>query len=789
MIAFADGPRSLADLGWPSLLRALEARAQTPLGRERASSLRFCANPESITLSLARIEEVRSLAREGHLLDLSGADDIEPLVSRAVKGGMLSAAELLACAGVMRAAGSARRFVRAHHELRHLPEVVQGLADLTPLASRIDATFEESGYMRDDASYELAEHRRRARGLHKELRARVDAMVKDPDFSEVLQDTYHSVRSERYVLPIKASFRARVPGIVHNASQSGQTIFVEPQELVPTGNELAIAEALSNEEEQRVLSELSSDVAERASELRVALRTLGALDLVQASARVGDALDAAPATLVEANERLDLRQVRHPLLLLQKKKVVPNTIVLEPDQRALVVSGPNAGGKTVTLSTVGLCSLMTWAGLPIPAAPGSSMPLFAGLAAAVGDAQDLARDLSTFTAHVEILGRVLERAQSGWLCLVDEIASGTDPAEGSALAGAVLETLVDQGARVVVTTHLDEVKALGVNDPRFVNARVGLNAKDLRPTFRLELGVAGASSALDVAAHAGLSAAVVNRARARLGDGGHLATALRNLSDEQAALASLQGEVAALKESLETERAAVAAAQKAMTEARRDAEQTVRQELADELGVLRERAASMVAKLQIRPTMREAQMVQRALEKDETEQTRRVETLQAQSRPGAMPDAPIGEGDAVEVTGLGQQGEVLSLDGTQATVAVGSMRLRASVSELVRVNARPAATRRPAPTPTVVKEAEGGEVRIDLRGQRGDDAQKQLEDFLDRTYLAGERQVVVVHGHGTGVLKRLLREALMRSPYVASLRPGERHEGGDGVTVVDLQAQ
>ncbi|MEL6547758.1 MAG: endonuclease MutS2, partial [Myxococcota bacterium] len=363
---------------------------------------------------------------------------------------MLSGLELLSCARLIQTGARVRAFYKTHTLLApRVAAVAEKVPRLNPIASRISDMIEPSGALKDSASDALAEYRGRARSLHQQIQGRIKGMLDDPDFGEVLRDDYFSVRNDRYVLPIISSFRGRVPGIVHNASGTGQTIFVEPDQIIGLGNELSIAQSLVAEEEERLYAELSTDLADYADELDETLERLGRIDLLEACARLSDELDATRPEIAE-NGAFVLPEARHPVLILQGKTVVPNRIELAPEQRALVVSGPNAGGKTVTITSLGLAALFLRAGLPVAGGSGCRVPLTKGVGSVIGDAQDMSRDLSTFTAHLSRLGEILEHVGGGWLVLIDEIAADTDPTEGAAIAVAVLERLVEKHGQVAV---------------------------------------------------------------------------------------------------------------------------------------------------------------------------------------------------------------------------------------------------------------------------------------------------------------------------------------------------
>ncbi len=787
--------RTLTDLGWPQLLAALAEGAGTARGQVIARTLPFLDSRAAVETSLLRIEEVRGLLRLDQGLPLGGIGDPESALDRAEKGAALAGEEIRSCGQLIRAAAETRRFLLSRRERAPLlNEVAQGLVDLGPLAARIDAVFEPSGSIKDSASEALATYRRRARHLHAELKQRAESMVHDPDFSLYLQDSYYSVRNDRYVLPIQATYRSKVPGIVHNASQSGLTLFIEPQTLVDLGNELSIAESLALEEERQILTELSAYLGDHASELKVAIRCLATLDVTQAAGRLADRLDASPATVLEEATELRLVGARHPLLVLQHKRVRPNDLRLGETERALVVSGPNAGGKTVSITTAGLCSLMVRAGLPIPAASGSRIPLFFGILSAMGDAQDLSRDLSTFSAHLTTLKDILRQAGKGWLVLIDEIAADTDPREGAALATSILHEMAGCHATVLVTTHLDEVKALGLVDPRFVNARMCFDAATLAPTFILELGAAGASNAIEIARQVGLPRAVIERARAQLQTGGALSLAIKALESAKNAAQQLSESVTQERQALAAEREQLSIATKAAQEARLAAEVRVREALAQEFELERAKVTRLVAELQAQPTIRKAQAAQAELASHATEQHREAErartTLSGAPERITAKSETVTVGARVRVLSLKKDGEVLAVDEEGAVVGLGTLRIRLPFTDLVLLGK---GKRGPEPMPRQKSKDVGAqaivspEARVDVRGMRADEALKEIELFLDHSSYAGPNCVFIVHGHGTGILKKLIRESLGRMPYVARFRPGGMHEGGDGVTVVDLK--
>jgi len=791
--------RTLAELGWPELTAALAGRCRLPAGRRRALALPFLETAEEVGAALRTVEEARALSEDGASLPLAGAAGGEEHLERAAKGGVLEPLALRECAGLMRASARTRAFLEARAaELPRLAALAAPLSDDERLAARIEQAVEPSGAISDRASPELAALRDRVRGLHRSLKARVEGLLGDEAVARNLRDRYFTIRNDRYVLPVLASARSAVPGIVHNASQSGQTLFVEPDALVELGNELSIGSAMAAEEEQRILRDLSEGLSRRAGQLQGDVERLAALDGLEAAARLASDLDAHAPDVASPPDGFAVLSLRHPLLVLQGKKVVASHVRLEPPARALVVSGPNGGGKTVAITALGLSALMLRAGLPIAAAAGSRLPLYAAVRAAVDERGDLARDLSTFTAHLAAVKAILAAAGPLTLVLVDEIAADTDPREGAALASAILEALCALGATVLVTTHLDDLKALALSDPRYANARVGFDAERLAPTFQLHMGSPGSSSALEVARRVGLPGALVDRAREALAGGGSLAAALAALEAERARLAAEGRAAVEAGERARQAEARARGAEEAARRAEREAAARLGSALAGEIDAARGEVAALLAELQAAPTVKKATAAAAQLESWKGTVRRAAQVAEAKAR-AVGEEAPARElrpGGRVRIVSLGQEGELLELAGDDAVVRVGALKVRRPRSDLLSLRGAapppPGFGRSREEREEAAAAARPGPValpdhRLDVRGMRVEELLREVERFLDRRFAEGPEECLILHGHGTGALKQALRDHLAASPYVAQFRPGDRHEGGDAVTVVRLR--
>ena len=796
--------KTLEDLQWSSILQALASRAKTDLGRARCLVRPFLETTEAIRAELERSEELSKLSVEEQLtLPLWGVQDIRKPLERASKGGTLEPAELLSCAAVLHALLRVRDFVESREQrLPRAWSLASRIADLGRVASRIERSFEPSGELSDRASPELYELRERCRGLHRGIKAKLDQLLHDEQFLPLLRENYYTIRNERYVVPVLASARSQVPGIVHNASQSGQTLFVEPQPLITLGNELMIAQSMAAEEERRILKELSGLLGAHAVELEESLEAAAELDAIEAAAKLGLDLDSAPVEVVEPEASFRLQAMRHPLLALQQKQVVPNDLAFSADERVLVVSGPNAGGKTVTLTGVGLCALMLRAGLAIPAERGSTLPFFRDVESAVGDDQDLSRDLSTFSAHLTTLREIGKVAGAGSLVLVDEIAADTDPREGAAIALAVLEDLASKGARVIVTTHLEELKAVAVTNPAYVNARVGFDPARMAPTYRLHYGTPGSSSAIEIARRVGLDPHICDRAEENLKrTSGPLGQALAKLEQAQdeafrakLALQEQQKELDRLRTKLEQEREEVRERERAI-------QAEARVELVQEIERVRAEVSAIVASLQAAPTVRAAVETQSKLAEIAEQERRELDKQKASAETAREERLPEGvaivPGMRVKLPNLGEA-QVLEINGGEALVAAGAMKLRRPLTDLIPLKGAPKAAKgfpgkakKREEKMRAAEQAAPGEInygknKLDVRGLRAEEALREVESFLDHSFSEGKPGALIVHGLGTGALKATIRDYLRASPYIRGFRGGDDHEGGEGVTVVDL---
>lgn len=792
-------------LEWPKLLDLLSQQAQSSLGAARCRTLALSDDLEAARSRQQETTEMAGLLENSEPFPSLSFPDVRDSLTRAGKGGVLEAHELRDCGVVLALMEDLDRYLsrqRAHvPALARIGGPLHAAKGLRALKLAIEVAIQPDGCIRESATPELRRLTHHAQDLKQEMRRHLDQILHSRRYEEVLQEQYFAQREGRYVLPVKAEMRGRIPGIVHDVSASGATVFLEPRELVELNNSIRVADLEIEREVRRILHELTALVAVRSDGLASGLDALAECDCLRAKALLGRILKANPVSLNDRG-RMVLKQARHPLLVVAKEHVVPNDIVFDETVRVLVISGPNTGGKTVTLKIVGLYALMVRAGLHLPCAPESEMALFTDLYADIGDAQDLSRDLSSFSAHITQMVRLLAEtaARSGSdrgvpvrsLVLLDEPVTSTDPQEGAALAEALLRHLATLGMKVVATTHYGPLKELAQTTPGFANASVEFDVSRLAPTYRLFLGIPGGSSALDIAARLGMDEAVLREARRRLQkDNRRLDELLADLHEKQRRLAE-DAELAA-RARAEAERAArEAEAIKARLEA---AEQEARKGIKKKMGEQFQRARA-----EVQATVDALKREQKLIKAEETKQ--RLVELERQVRsewaPAGEP-VPIEQltpGSLVEIAGLGMTGTLLEppQGKKRVRVKVGEGEVLATAANLVGLAQAGDVTKestpivsRSGPVSRGTSLAAEEQTVVDVRGQGADEALDHVVAALDRAALDGAPFLRIIHGHGTGRLKSVLRAYLKDSPYVADFRPGDRAEGGDGVTVARMR--
>ncbi len=784
---------TLDALDWPVLVQALAERARTPLGRRAAQALAPLPL-EAIHACFDAVDELTALAEEeGADVPVGGVDDIGRLVLRASKGEVLDGAELRQAGATLGALRDLQWFLVSHAEacpvLGRLGEAIR-VDDV--LADELLVAFENTGELSARTYPELGDLRRRIQDLHGAIRDTLQSLLTGDDLQDLLQDRFVTQRNDRYVLPIKAHAKRWDLGIVHGTSGTGQTVYVEPKQVVDLNNRLRLAEGELEQAERRILTRLSAELGREHDALADSLEAATHIDLHVARRALARDLGAT-RPIVRDDGVVRLHDARHPVLVLRGVEVVGNDLAVTPEQPALVVSGPNAGGKTVSLKTVALCALLVRVGAFVPAAAGARVDRFGTVLAAIGDAQSVEGDLSSFSGHLMVLSEMIRRAGPGTLLLLDEIASGTDPAQGAALAQAVLERLLDAHARLVVTTHFARLKALPETDSRFAGA--AMEYADGAPTYRVVAGGSGESHALAIAARMGLDPALLERARAVLGEGeGELVETLERLDAARGEAEAARREAREHARSLARREAEVARREKALKVRAAALERQAAASYLDRLSAAEKAIGAVVAELQKHPSH---EGVDRA--RATVDALRHLVPDAGPDEDEALaPPAELGAGDRVRLLQLGGEGEVVDTSGDQVRVRTSSgMTVRMPRAQVARLgDPRP----RPAPAPRPTRPARGpvgpappldqvlrlpGNT-LDLRGKRVDESLDAIEAFLDRALRDGREHIFVLHGHGTGALKRAVRDWLGKARSIAAHAPATAEQGGDAYTVARL---
>ncbi len=826
--------KTLNVLEFKKVLDQLAGYCAFSASQQLALELRPVSDPFEARRRQKLTSEAQRLINKNPDLTIGGARDIRPQIDLANHGGVLSPNELLDIKSTLVAARNLERtFERFEALFPALTDLVRQIPAVPGIIDTITKSLSDRGDILDSASEKLSHTRRDMRVVHDRLLSRLQKMVVDPRNTPYLQEPIVTQRDGRYVLPLRAEFKGRIRSIVHDQSASGATLFVEPVGVVDMNNSYRELQLIERDEERRILTEISHAVALQADQIIHVVDIIAVMDLKLACARYSDDLRASEPNLLSLSvsgheapgpadqntlgskissthrhPTIRLYQARHPLL--PKEQVVPIDFELDPQTFALVITGPNTGGKTVALKTVGLLALMAQSGLHIPAGDGSELSVFQAIFADIGDEQSIEQSLSTFSGHITNIIRILESADESSLVILDELGAGTDPQEGSALARAILTHLVNRKVMTLVTTHHPELKLFAHTTPGVVNASVEFDIETLRPTYHLTIGLPGRSNALAIAQRLGMPENIIAAARTEihpdelraddlLDEIHHQRDIARRsrLEAEQLRLESesLRNELMERLDAIEEERRSI------LEDARSQSELQLTQ-LAEEITLLRRQMArvhqpadaadeigekiSELSEIIGEPVEGKTLLYGPELQKHEQRQKKAI-TIDAR----------------VRIRSLGTQGVVIALDDDEAEVQVGVMRVRARLEDL-EIPSASGAVAQPRKTSETVKKnrveapidnkkkhlalTDSPGMEINLRGQRADDAVQALERYLDTAFLSGMPFVRIIHGKGTGRLREVVRQVLKESPHVRSFESGGEKEGGDGVTVAKLIA-
>lgn len=810
--------KTLTVLDFPKILARLADFCDFSGSAELARALTPTPDYDEAVSRLAETTEACKLL-SAHDLTIGGAHDIREQVDLCARGGVLDPKELLDVQSTLESMRSLRRYFDKHaSEYPALAEIALRLPAQAGLIEAIARCITENGEVADSASPRLYDLRRQVRVAHDRLMARLQRYLSDPETATKLQDAVITQRDGRYVIPLRAEFKGQVKSIVHDQSSTGATLFIEPLAVVELNNAYREAQIAERDEVRRILIELCGQVGLLAGEIVPGVAALAELDLAFAKAKYAQAIHASepilkpiPKVKRQTSGHSDVRRstpdmptikllnARHPLL--DPETVVPVTIDPAPGTFSVVITGPNTGGKTVTLKTVGLLAVMAQSGLHIPATSGSELPCFQAIFADIGDEQSIEQSLSTFSGHITNIIHILKQADQRSLVILDELGAGTDPQEGAALARAILAHLLGQRITTFVATHYPELKTFAHTTEGVVNASLEFNIQTLRPTYKLILGLPGRSNALAIAARLGLPQEIIEAARAEVNPNDLRADKLIGDIQRQRKQASKEREKAerARSEARKLERSLAERLEK-IEEERQQVLERARAEGELEVEVLKAQLKTIKEELKrARQPLEALKEVEEKIEAVEEKIQKRAKGHKSHVASHTSL-APLKVGEKVVLKNLGTEGTVLSLNEEEVEVQAGALRLRVRAEELRRKdeeqeetsNRRSVKKHPPEPQPSLVTRqssivlAPSPGMELDLRGLMSEDALDKLETYLDKAYLAGMPFVRIIHGKGTGKLRQVVREALRAHPHVKLFEEGGEKEGGEGVTVAKM---
>ncbi|MEY9970240.1 DNA mismatch repair protein MutS2 [Lysinibacillus sp. RC46] len=784
--------RALKTLEYDKVRQQVATYCTSSIGKSAVDELVPQTDYEKVVQLLEEMDEGLSILRVKGNVPMGGIFDVRPAARRAQIGGMLSAMELMEVSSTIRASRILRNFIEdiESEEVIEIPHFIakkEAMPVLTGLQHEINNCIDDNGSVLDSASQTLRSIRQSLRAEEAKVRSKLESLIRGSNASKMLSDTLVTIRNDRFVIPVKQEYRHHYGGIVHDQSSSGQTLFIEPDSIVQANNEIHRLKMKEQAEIERILLALSAMVEEVAPDLFNLVKVLGEIDVILAKGKYGQ---ANKCTMPKMNNDGYIRLVRarHPLLPFET--AVANDIEFGKDITAIVITGPNTGGKTVTLKTVGLCTLLAQAGLPVPALDGSELAVFKQLFADIGDEQSIEQSLSTFSSHMVNIVDILQKFDDESLVLFDELGAGTDPQEGAALAISILDEVHGRGARVMATTHYPELKAYGYNRPGVANASVEFDIETLSPTYRLLIGVPGRSNAFEISSRLGLPESIIDRAKSFTGTDRHevesmiasLEETRRQSEDDAERSHELMIESEALRKELQEklqayddrkealDKKAKEKARKIVDEAKREAESII-----TELREMRKNADQVV---------KEHELIEARKRLEEATPLENNKVLKKAAQVKARAQNLV-VGDEVKVLSYGQRGTLLEkVSDIEWVVQMGILKMKISDSDLEYIKPEKEPVQRMA---GVKNRNSQVKLELDLRGERYEDAIIRTEKYIDDALLANYGRVSIIHGVGTGALRQGIQSYLKKHKRVKSFRFGEAGEGGLGVTVVELK--
>lgn len=777
--------RILRKLEFNKIIDMLGSQAASSLGKKRALQITPLANLADVLEMQRETDEAGQIIRLNLAIPLGGIFDIRASIKRSVIGGVLSTDECLDIGNTIYGGRQVKNFIdKLEENLPILKGLVERIEPLRDLEQQIKSSIDDHGHVMDSASVKLKSIRSSIRTYEARVREKLDGYTRSK--SAMLSDPIVTIRNDRYVLPVKQEYRGSIGGIVHDQSASGATLFMEPKTVVDLNNQLQEAFVKEKHEVDRILGELTEHIATEELFLTENVEVLGKIDFMFSRAKLGQAMKAS---MPKMNDKgiIKMQQAKHPLIPMDE--VVANDIEIGEDYTSIVITGPNTGGKTVILKMVGLCTLMAQSGLQVPALDGCEMAVFENVYADIGDEQSIEQNLSTFSSHMTNIVDIMKNVDYQALVLFDELGAGTDPQEGAALAMSILDDVVERGARVIATTHYPELKAYGYNRENVVNASVEFDVESLRPTYRLLLGVPGRSNAFEISKRLGLSDSIIESAKNHIGvDSKSVENMIASLEKSQRdsekdyeVARQTMLETEKLKQTLEKQwkdfadkrenlyKKAEEKANKALQDARDEAELII-----DE-----------IRKMKSNSNLKEHEWIEA---KKMLEDARPNLSNKQEGKKDASKDntKDLQVGDTIKLLSINQQGNVLEkISDNEYLVQVGIMKVKVKRKDLQFISEKKEFTEKPI---TTVK-GSGFHVRpeLDLRGERYENALLKLEKYIDDVILAGYQKVSIIHGKGTGALRKGVQDLAKSHPRIASIRAGGSGEGGSGVSIIELK--
>ena len=808
IIRLAMDTKTLQVLEYPKILERLVGFCDFSASMELARQLEPTNSFDLAIARLAETSEARKLFSTNDNIGVGGAHDIRPAVDMAARGGVLDAEQLLDVKSTLISSRELKKSLeRKTEEFPRLAQIAAGLPEAHGIVDAISRVLSDRGEVLDSASPKLATLRREIKIAHDRLMSRLQRYLTES--ANKLQEPIITQRDGRYVIPLRAEFKGQIKAIVHDQSSSGATLFVEPLPIVELNNSMRELQLQERDEERRILHELSAQIAEHREEFVYGLENLAMLDLIFAKAKYAEELNASEPMLKElkvAGSRLKevepstfnlptlkLAHARHPLL--DPKTVVPIDIDPRPGTRAIVITGPNTGGKTVSLKTVGLFALMAQSGLHIPARSGSELPLFHAVYADIGDEQSIEQSLSTFSGHITNIIRILKQIDARSLVIFDELGAGTDPQEGAALARAILKFLLESGCTTLVATHYPELKTFAHSTEGVVNASLEFDIKTLRPTYHLTIGLPGRSNALLIAQRLGLSQEIIDSAKAEINPEDLRADKLLDdIRKERNRTSRERQKLEKARDRLEAQTKELEKRLEKIEDERREVLAKARAEGELEVAVLKRNIDSLKSQLKkAKQPLDALKQIEEKIEQIEEKVEAPVERKGDQW--SVLSNQSLKLGERVTVSTLNAEGVVTALGESDAEVQVGSLRVRARLVDLVRKSGEAVVTEQSSVTSkqvvegsprTMLSGTKSPGLELNLRGKLVEEGLDELERYLERAFSAGLLFVRIVHGKGTGRMRDAVRSALKSSPYVASYEEPKENEGGAGVTVAKI---